>query len=425
MQASARSTLLSLVEDHATNLVREATLVKRHSKRARLHQTSTSKDDERGVIRHRLHAEDINLALQWRGTEKLYATGTVVPAHDPSEDPSSRHTNLVEYLKSEMNLRPPSEVGLTAHWLAVDGIQPEIPQNPSKASPHMLHSMHDLLPFANTEDGVSIRQLLPLLLSEELQLYFTRVTLAIQRGGATPITRQQQDSALASVDRDPGLQELVPFFTKYAVQEIYKYVKIGNPEHCRTLVRLVHAMLRNPRLHLELHLQLLFPALVTCIVARRLSSLPTDNHWALRREAAHTVFRACTLFGDKYATLAPRVLHKLCDATGANRPFTTKYGGIVAISYFGAKAIDAFLLPLVSLYWNNWEKALKNEFDLEKRIEIQMCQQAVLNALGIFLRRVRHSEQTLRIPLEELEDTFGDVLMSLQDDQTDYSCCFI
>lgn len=130
-------------------------------------------------------------------------------------------------------------------------------------------------------------------------------------------------------------------------------------------------------------------------------------------------------FGDKYATLAPRVLHKLCDATGANRPLTTKYGGIVAISYFGAKAIDAFLLPLVSLYWNNWEKALKNEIDLEKRIEIQMCQQAVLNALGIFLRRVRHAEQTLRIPLDELEDTFGDVIVALQDDETDYSCCFI
>jgi transcription initiation factor TFIID subunit 6 len=96
--------------------------------------------------------------------------------------------------------------------------------------------------------------LLPLLLSEELQLYFTRITLAIQRGGATPATRQQQDAALASVSRDVGLQELVPFFIKYISQELQHH--IGNPDHCRTLVRLALSMLQNPHLHLELHVSI-------------------------------------------------------------------------------------------------------------------------------------------------------------------------
>jgi len=256
---SARGTLVKLVEEHMTNLIREADVIKRHCKRARLHQTSAN-DSTGGVIRRRLHADDINLALQWRGSEKLYATGTVIP----TEDASNKAVDLEDYLKSEMQLRPPLEVGLTTHWLAVDGQQPDLPQNPVAGSGIVGRSAvieADQLGDATTAlDGtmnaagssaVRVSQLLPLLLSEELQLYFTRITLAIQRGGATPTTRQQQDAALASVARDVGLQELVPFFIKYIAQELHHHV--GNPDHCRTLVRLAQAMLQNPHLHLELH----------------------------------------------------------------------------------------------------------------------------------------------------------------------------
>lgn len=268
-----RGTMVKLVEEHLSNLIREADVIKRKCKRARLHQTS--KDDYRGVVRRRLHAEDINLALQWRGSEKLYATGTVIPPSSNSsshaEDASKKPVDLEDYLKSEMQLRPPLEVGLTSHWLAVDGQQPDIPQNPTGAAGSgrggmmgmaaMVESDHHHSAESALDDhhhhghgnrsGVRVSQLLPLLLSEELQLYFTRITLAIQRGGATPTTRQQQDAALASVARDAGLQELVPFFIKYISQELSHHV--GNPDHCRTLVRLAMSMLHNPHLHLELH----------------------------------------------------------------------------------------------------------------------------------------------------------------------------
>lgn len=263
--SNPRAMLLSLVEEHISNLIREADCVKRHCKRARLHQTS--KDDYRGVVRRRLHADDINLALQWRGSEKLYATGIVVPSDsDNNGSYSNKPVDLEDYLKSEMQLRPPPEVGLTVHWLAVDGQQPEIPENPTGSSAAAAAARNlvesDTADATSALDGISssdaaggtgvrVSQLLPLLLSEELQLYFTRITLAVQRGGATPTTRQQQDAALTSVARDIGLQELVPFFTKYISQELNHHV--GNPDHCRALVRMALSMLQNPHLHLELH----------------------------------------------------------------------------------------------------------------------------------------------------------------------------
>jgi transcription initiation factor TFIID subunit 6 len=249
LQASSRSTLVSLVEEHLTSLVREAACVKRHSKRARINLTGG--DESNGVVKGRLHADDINMALQWRGSEKLYATGTIGTTSE------GKKVDLEDYLKSEMDLRPPQEVGLTVHWLAVDGQQPAIPQNPiQKSQSSVVHRVQQDDAEDPSKVGVQVNQLLPRLLSEELQLYFTRITTALERGGTTPTTRQQQDAALNSVARDAGLQELVPFLVNYVSQSLYQHV--GNPEHCRTLVRMAHSLLLNPHLHLELHVSTKF-----------------------------------------------------------------------------------------------------------------------------------------------------------------------
>lgn len=278
-----------------TQLIREAVQVQRHCKRARIHLPNedatlvklpgdTNKDRDRpGVLKRRLHAEDINMALQWRGSEKIYATGVVGHKHVSSDriNDNQKKVQLKDYLKSEMDWRPPQEVGLTLHWLAVDGVQPDIPQNPSPAEQMAVAAysnsvaankrkaaaaaaaatvVHRVEDDDDDEDGtdgsggtygVQVTQLLPRLLSEELQLYFSRITSAIERGGATPVTRQQQDAALQSLSKDPGLQELVPFMVNYVTKNLFK--NMGTPEHCRILIRMANALLDNTHIHLELY----------------------------------------------------------------------------------------------------------------------------------------------------------------------------
>lgn len=259
---TARPSLTSLVEEHLTGLIREAVAVQRHCKRARIHLPAANSTNADGAsssgkeppAKRRLHAEDVNMALQWRGSEKIYATGTV-----GANSSDEKKVNLEEYIKSELELRPPREVGLTIHWLSVDGVQPDIPQNPQPAAGSTLRTSDEVHRVeleeepeaATSSDGVQVTQLLPRLVSEELQLYFSRVTTAIERGGATPTTRQQQDAALSSVAQDSGLQELVPFLVNYVSKSLYRHV--GNPDHCRILVRMARSLLKNSHLHLELH----------------------------------------------------------------------------------------------------------------------------------------------------------------------------
>jgi hypothetical protein len=293
--ADARETLVSFTEQHITQLIREAVKVQHHCKRARFH-LSNEKDSKSGsgggvggsggsgsgllatnnknnkirtgILRRRLHADDINMALQWRGSEKIYATGMVGGGRFVnSSSRDDKKIMLEDYLRSEMKFRPPQEIGLTLHWLAVDGVQPDIPQNPptaagsnaannNKRKQQVVHRVEDDGEDDETSggrDGVQVTQLLPRLLSEELRLYFSRITGAVERGGATPVTRQQQDAALTSLSQDPGLQELAPFMINYVTKNLYKHV--GNPEHCRTLIRMAQALLVNPHMHLELYVR--------------------------------------------------------------------------------------------------------------------------------------------------------------------------
>ena len=131
-------------------------------------------------------------------------------------------------------------------------------------------------------------------------------------------------------------------------------------------------------------------------------------------------------FGEDYATLKARLLKPLSHAIGPDKPLSTRYGGLVAITFFGPKAINAFVLPLALDYWKQSETLLSTCNNLEQRMEIQMCEQATLNALGVFLGPAnKDAPEAMGMGWEELEDTFGDRLVMLCTNETEYATCFI
>ena len=68
-----------------------------------------------------MDVQDINHALIYRGLDPMLTT---------IHENSSQRIDLNEFLTSEMQERAPTEIGLSMHWLAIDGVQHQIPQNP-------------------------------------------------------------------------------------------------------------------------------------------------------------------------------------------------------------------------------------------------------------------------------------------------------
>jgi transcription initiation factor TFIID subunit 6 len=187
--------------------------------------------------------------------------------------------------------KPPVETHATAHWLAIDGAQPAIPENPAPTPADALAASAAAGAPALTDaagggaDGApaaSVQPVVAHVISKELQLYFEKITAMIVAEG--PDGPREIFDSLAT---DSGLQPLAPYFTQWLAGEVS-----GNLTclpRLRGAVRAAAALLSNARVSLEQYLHQLMPALITCLVAKRLSATPNE---ARSTQSAHAMSSA-------------------------------------------------------------------------------------------------------------------------------------
>lgn len=126
----------------------------------------------------------------------------------------------------------PLGVSLRAHWLAIDGVQPSIPENPPAANKEQLlndaanplcklnkhdpvaNKLQSLLQSHNqkmaaarlkTTETVNVKQLAKHELSVEQQLYYKEITEA-----CVGSDESRRTEALQSLACDPGLHQMLP-----------------------------------------------------------------------------------------------------------------------------------------------------------------------------------------------------------------------
>lgn len=109
-----------------------------------------------------------------------------------------------------------------AHWLAVEGVQPSIPQNPTAADSRNLelvskgpNANSTLAAMSGTGD-VAVKPLVKHVLSKELQLYFEKVCSAF----LDETSEDYRTSGYASLREDPGLHQLVPYFVQFIAEKV-------------------------------------------------------------------------------------------------------------------------------------------------------------------------------------------------------------
>lgn len=139
----------------------------------------------------------------------------------------------------------------TAHWLAVEGVQPSIPQNPTTADSRN-QEMVPKGPGANSNlaamsgnDNVTVKPLVKHILSKELQLYFEKICSAL----LDETNIEYQVAALASIRSDPGLHQLVPYFVQFIAEKITHNLK--SLFMLTQMMQLTTAMLDNKNLYVD------------------------------------------------------------------------------------------------------------------------------------------------------------------------------
>jgi len=157
-------------------------------------------------------------------------------------------------LREEKLVLPPS-VRWTAHWLAVEGVQPLIPENPP-AVPR--DDPSSSAPGAAASDKRAGQQaaLVKQVLSRELQLYYDRLTSSILPSGTGTTDPTKRTAALASFRHDAGLQPLLPYLVRWVGENVVSVLHDGTQDDTsgrtlEVLLGVVSALLENATLFVE------------------------------------------------------------------------------------------------------------------------------------------------------------------------------
>lgn len=168
--------------------------------------------------RAQLSAADVDRALRARNVEGLYGFGAPgEPRYRQSEQdaavffPEDDELEVAEVLNAPLGQIPMHPV-LNLHWLAVDGVQPMIPENESAEDDSSCHTSIKDDAFTSNVDR---KPLVKHVLSEEMQLYYTKVTDAVKSDDFA-----LQRAAFASLARDPGIHQLLPYLSRFIYEEV-------------------------------------------------------------------------------------------------------------------------------------------------------------------------------------------------------------
>ncbi|XP_060191138.1 transcription initiation factor TFIID subunit 6-like isoform X2 [Lycium barbarum] len=356
------------VEYRIREIMQEAIKCMRHSKRTTL------------------STDDVDSALTLRNVEPIYGFASGDPLRFRR---AAGYKDLFYIEEKDVEFKDvieaplpkaPLDTALFAHWLAIEGVQPAIPENPPLEALAQLPADNRKAEYK--EDGVPVDLKIPVkhVLSRELQLYYDKITELTVNKSNSPLFKE----ALASLATDPGLHPLVPYFTYFVADEVAR--NLNNFDLLFALMRLVWSLLQNSHLHIEPYLHQSMPSVMTCLVARRLGNKISDNHWELRDFTAKLVALICRRYGPVYHSLQPRVtktlLHAYLDPAKA---LPQHYGAIQGLAALGPGVVRLLVLPNLEAYLRLLEPEMQLEIQKNemKRHEAWRVYGALMRAAGL------------------------------------------
>ncbi|KAF7720184.1 Transcription initiation factor TFIID subunit [Penicillium ucsense] len=247
----------------------------------------------------------------------------------------------------------PREVTFTGHWLAVEGVQPSIPQNPTAADSRNLElvskgpNANSTLAAMSGSGDVSVKPTVKHVLSKELQLYFEKVCSAF----LDETSEEYRTSAYASLRDDPGLHQLVPYFVQFIAEKVTHTLK-----DIFVLTQVMHmaeALVQNTSLYVDPYIASLVPSILTCLVGRSLGGAnDLSEQFALRDLAASLLGLIAKKYSHSSHMLKPRLVRScLKSFLDPSKPFGAHYGAVIGLQAVGgAEVIRVLVIPNLKDY---------------------------------------------------------------------------
>lgn len=401
------------VEYRIRELIQDASKFMLHSKRAKL------------------TVEDVNNALRMKHSDPLYG-------YDPTEPLNFRlipHTNIFFAPDPEIDLetflaspipKAPLKAHFTAHWLAIEGVQPLIPENPPPAAisavscsekQAQLAAVPDTkeptdkailvtakkdISLLSAQDDAEVTPCVKHVLSKEMQMFFETII-----GCINSAKEEDRSCALESLKMDAGLQQLLPYFIQYAAENIARNLR--NAAVLLLMIDICNALVLNNHLFIEPYLHQMLPVLLSCIVAKSIGNGggagAEASHWRVRKNASVVIGHICRKFSSAYQTLHVRTCKTLMRAVEEKgMPLSSHFGAFYCLAELGMDTLEAFVVPVLEAYVDALKVSERWDLEPGQREEVEAVWKLLV---GIGKRYcVEGKEEYKRV----IERVFGDDL---------------
>lgn len=314
-----------------------------------------------------LGTQDISQALKVLDVEPLYGYESTRPLRfgeaslGPGQPLYYLEDEEVDFEKLINAPLPkvPRDISFTAHWLAVEGVQPSIPQNPSTTEARSQElvakgsNANPALAAISGNDSTGFKPQVKHVLSRELILYFDKIKSAILDPSQDDDVLRLRAAALESMETDESLQQLVPYFAQFIAEKVTH--SMGNIHVLRTMMELTNALTRNPTLFVDPYTTTLTSSVITCLIGRRPSTASPDEvakYYALRDFSASLIGHIASKYQKSSSQLKPRLGRTFLKFfLDPKKPLDQHYGalkGMIAIA--GADAVRQLVIPNLRAY---------------------------------------------------------------------------
>lgn len=172
--------------------------------------------------------------------QPIYGLSSTTSIHDADKSVviKSRDVKLADLCGQRLP-RCPIQSQVNLHWLAIEGQQPSIPENPAM---HKRTRSQEVVQALGT--GELLRHGTAHVLPREMQIFFSKVIESLISNDESKVSQ-----ALTTVAQEAGLQELVPYFTRYIYSEVKENTR--NLELLHKMMLLVESLFENREVRLE------------------------------------------------------------------------------------------------------------------------------------------------------------------------------
>ncbi|KAL6942262.1 hypothetical protein ACO0QE_003431 [Hanseniaspora vineae] len=389
------------VEYRILEIIEQAVKFKRHSKR----ETLTS--------------DDIAKSLKVLNVEPLYGyapgigvqnfTKTQVGVGPQQQNLYCLNDEEVDFDELINEPLPPAPriPSFTAHWLAVEGVQPAIPQNPPLTEirhnyPPFVrgaivtsineNSLQTVVPEEDLNEEITeksgalngkqqdssvavqqsqssqagskiaksiikpgskeleVKPRVKHVLSRELQIYFEKVCEALLDQEITDAKTRVKTAALHSLKNDTGLHQLVPYFISFISEQIT--YNLDNLALLATILEMMYSLLCNESIFLDPYIHTLMPPILTLLLAKNIGNENNtlEQTLGLRDFASELLNHVLHKFPKLDKTLKPRLTRTLLKSfLDTNRTMGTYYGCFRGVMVLGPETVRFFMGNL-----HNW-----------------------------------------------------------------------